>query len=76
MFRLRCWFDKKLELCLTVVAVLLNIRFGHTQISVPKMVFQCWKQPLSTPASFLVRDLVYSNESLGEMIFHIFKLKK
>ena len=28
---------KKLELCLTVVSVLLKIRFGHAQISVPKI---------------------------------------
>ena len=28
---------KKLELCLTVVSILLKIRFGHTQISVPKI---------------------------------------
>ena len=28
---------KKLELCLTVVSVLLNIRFGQAQISVPKI---------------------------------------
>ena len=27
---------KKLELCLTVVSVLLKIRFGHALISVPK----------------------------------------
>ena len=28
---------KKLELCLTVVSVLLKIRFGHAQISVSKI---------------------------------------
>ena len=28
---------KKLELCLMVVSVLLKIKFGHVQISVPKM---------------------------------------
>ena len=28
---------KKLELCLTVISVLLQIRFGHAQISVPKI---------------------------------------
>ena len=28
---------EKLELCLTVVSVLLKIRFGHTQISMPKI---------------------------------------
>ena len=28
---------KKLELCLTVVSILLKIRFGHAQISVPKI---------------------------------------
>ena len=40
---------KKLELCLTIVSVLLKIRFGHIQISVPKLVCQCRKQPVSTP---------------------------
>ena len=28
---------KKLELCITIVSVLLKIRFGHAQISVPKI---------------------------------------
>ena len=28
---------KKLEMCLTVVSVLLKVRFGHVQISVPKI---------------------------------------
>ena len=28
---------KKLELCLTVVSILLKIRFGHIQISAPKI---------------------------------------
>ena len=28
---------KKLELCLMLVSVLLKIKFGHTQISVPKI---------------------------------------
>ena len=49
MFRLRYWFDqktgimfdldliKKLELYVTVVSILLNIRLRHTQISVPKI---------------------------------------
>ena len=34
---------KKLELCLTVVSVLLKIRFGHAQISVPKVGIQMLK---------------------------------
>ena len=37
MFRLRADLIKKLELCLTVVSVLLKIRFGHALISVPKI---------------------------------------
>ena len=40
---------KKLEFCLTVVSVLLKIRFGHAQISMPKTVYQCRKQAVSTP---------------------------
>ena len=28
---------KNLKLCLTVISILLNIRFGHAQISVPKI---------------------------------------
>ena len=28
---------KKLELCLTVVSIFLKIRFGHAEISVPKI---------------------------------------
>ena len=41
---------KKQKLCLTVVSILLNIRFGHAQSSVPKSVYRCRKQPVSTPA--------------------------
>ena len=38
MFILCCWFDKKkLELRLMVVLVLLKMKFGHAQISVPKI---------------------------------------
>ena len=42
IFRLLCSdcivdLIKKLELCLTVVSVLLKIRFGHAQISMPKI---------------------------------------
>ena len=37
MFILYCWFDQKLELWLIVVSVLLKLKFGHTQISVPKI---------------------------------------
>ena len=36
MFRLR-YLINKLELCLTVVSVFLKVRFGHAQISVPKI---------------------------------------
>ena len=37
MFRLRCWFDQKTGIVLTVVPVLLKIRLGHAQISVHKI---------------------------------------
>ena len=50
MFRLRCWFDKKLELCLlTVVSILLKIRFGHAQISVSKIDIQMSKTACINP---------------------------
>ena len=50
MFTLCCWFDKKLELRLMVVSVLLKIIFRHTT---PKLVNQksvchCRKQTVST----------------------------
>ena len=32
---------KKLELCLTVVSVFLNIRFGHAPISIPMSKTAC-----------------------------------
>ena len=37
MFTLCCRFDKKLELHLMIVSVSLKIKFGHAQISVPKI---------------------------------------
>ena len=38
MFTLCCCFDqKKMELRLMVISVLLKIKFGHDQISVPKI---------------------------------------
>ena len=40
---------KKLELCLTVVSVLLKIRFEHAQSSVPKISISMLKTALSTP---------------------------
>ena len=47
---------KKLELCLTVVSVLLKIRFGHAQISVPKISVSMLKTALSTPDCCLKND--------------------
>ena len=76
MIRLRCSFDQKLELCLTVVSVLLNIRFGNARISVPKIGMLMCKTACITPCIFLAQDFVYSNELVGEIVFHIFKLKK
>ena len=49
MFRLSCGFDQKIGLCLTTASILLKIRFGHTQISVPISVYRCRKQPVSAP---------------------------
>ena len=48
MFRLRK-FDKKLELCLTVVSVLLKIRFGHSQINVSKIGIPILKTAFINP---------------------------
>ena len=42
---------KKLEISLMIVSVLLKITFGHVQISVPKSVYRCRKQPVSTRES-------------------------
>ena len=41
---------KKLELCLTVVSVFLNIRFGHAQISIPMS-----KQPVLIPGKGIIK---------------------
>ena len=49
---------KKLELCLTVVSVLLKIRFGHAQISV-KSVYRCPKQPVSTLDIYTLDIYIY-----------------
>ena len=43
---------KKLELCLTVVSVLLKIRFGHTQISVSKIGIPISKTACIKPWKF------------------------
>ena len=40
---------KKLELCLAVVSVLLKIRFGHVQISVPKIGIPMLKAAFINP---------------------------
>ena len=63
------------------LTVLLKIRFGHAQINNPKIGIventpNVENTPCQPPACFLVQNFVYSIESLGEIIFHIFKLKK
>ena len=40
---------KKMELCLAVVSVLLKIRFGHVQISVPKIGIPMLKAAFINP---------------------------
>ena len=37
MFTLCRWFDKKLELCLMAVLILLKTKSGQAQISMPKI---------------------------------------
>ena len=49
LFSLCCWFDKKLEVCSTVVSILLKIRFGHAQISVPKISISMLKTGCINP---------------------------
>ena len=38
--------------------------------------FEVENSRYQSPACFLVQDFVYSNESLGEIIFHIFLAEK
>ena len=47
MLTLCCWFDQKLELHLMVLSILLEIKFGHAQISVPKIGIPMLKTALS-----------------------------
>ena len=42
---------KKLEMCLTLVSVLLEIDLGMPKLGCPKLVYQCRKQPVSIPGS-------------------------
>ena len=55
---------KKLALCLTAVSILLKIRFGHTQISLPKIVIlytdvkNSLYQPLQTVHSVIILPLL------------------
>ena len=37
------WSKNRQELCLIALSVLLKIRFGHAQISVPKIGIAMWK---------------------------------
>ena len=43
---------KKLELCLMVVSVLLKIKFGHAQISVPKISIPMSKTTCINPCRY------------------------
>ena len=47
---------KKLELCITTVSVLLKIRFGHTQISVPKIGTPKLKTACISPLVILIQS--------------------
>ena len=62
MFRLRCWFDKKTGIVFNCFTKDQNWYSDVENIN-----------PLHV---FWVQDFVYFIESLGEIIFHIFKLKK
>ena len=46
-------WSKKMELCLTVVSVLLKIRFDHAQISVPKIGIPISKTACINPPACL-----------------------
>ena len=74
MFRLRCWFDKKIGIvfnCFTKVQIWAcpNKCLQNRHSDVENSLYQF-------PACFLAQDFVYSIDSLGEIIFQIFKLKK
>ena len=47
---------KKLELCITTVSVLLKIRFGHAQISVPKIGTPKLKTACISPLVILIQS--------------------
>ena len=49
MFRLRCWFDKKLELCELWFQFYLRLDLGMPKLVFPKSISKCQKQPVSTP---------------------------
>ena len=74
MFRLRWWLDKK-------TGIVFNC-FTKDQIwACPNECTQNWysnvENSLCQPrACFLAQNFVYSIESLGDIIFRIFKLKK
>ena len=84
MFRLHCWFDKK-------TGIVFNCDFSFTTDQIWARPNKCAqnrykyfqnrytdvKNSLYQPsACFLVQDFIYSIESIEEIIFHIFKLKK
>ena len=64
--------------------IVFNCGFSFTKDQIwarPNKCAQNWyfdveNSLYQSPASFLVQDFVYSNESLGEIIFHIFLAEK
>ena len=79
MLTLCCWFDQKLELHLMVLSILLEIKFGHAQISVPKIGIPMLKTALSASerifkyfqcSSFFLASL-FRVKDLGQSKIHI-----
>ena len=65
---IRCWFDQKLELRLRIVSVLLKVKFGDNQISVPtKIGIPMLKTAcinLCLPASFKFLGFFFKNRAI------------
>ena len=79
MLTLCCWFDQKLELHLMELSILLEIKFGHAQISVPKIGIPMLKTALSASerifkyfqcSSFFLASL-FRVKDLGQSKIHI-----
>ena len=67
---------KKLELCLTVVSVLLKIRFGHAQVSVPKIGIQMSKTACTNSLHVFQFRILYILTSHQENLFFTFSSRK